>query len=265
MQDLNIALIQADVVWEDQAANTTRFDAHLANVPADTHLIVLPEMFATGFSMRPDRLAQSMDGPTVAWMRSRSRKTGADITGSVIIAGGGGYFNRLIWAKPAGALMTYDKKHLFRYAGEEKIYTAGRRRLVVDCRGWKICPFVCYDLRFPIWTRNLHNIYDAAIFVASWPEQRAPHWNALLRARAIENQCYVVGVNRVGTDGNGYRYRGDSSIFDPMGRLVAAKRRKEAVISAVMSAHMVADYRRRFPAWMDADDDLLVDKSMEAD
>lgn len=261
MQDLNIALIQTDLAWEDPAANLARLDRHIARIPADTHLIVLPEMFATGFSMRADRLAQSMDGPAVAWMRSRSRQTGADIAGSLIIVADGAYFNRLIWAQPDGALATYDKKHLFRYAGEEKIYTPGAQRLLVDCHGWRIRPFICYDLRFPIWTRNLRNTYDAAVFVANWPERRAAHWNALLRARAIENQCYVAGVNRVGMDGNGYRYRGDSSVYDPMGRLVIKERTEEAIVSAVMSAHTVADYRRWFPAWMDADDDLQIDGS----
>jgi len=260
MQDLSIALIQADLVWEDHDVNLARFDEHIRRVPAGVQLIVLPEMFSTGFSMQPQRLAQSMNGPAVAWMLERSQATGADVTGSLIIVEDGQYFNRLIWAKPDGTLACYDKKHLFRYAGEEKVYTPGNRKLLVECHDWKIRPLICYDLRFPIWTRNLDNSYDAAIFVANWPEPRATHWRALLQARAIENQCYVAGVNRVGVDGNGYRYRGDTSLFDPMGRSVAAECDREAVVSGVLSAKVLAEYRRTFPAWMDADRDLLVGK-----
>lgn len=260
MQDLSIALIQADLVWEDHEANLARFEEHIRRVPAGVQLIVLPEMFSTGFSMQPQRLAQTMNGPAVAWMLERSQATGADVTGSLIIKEDGRYFNRLIWAKPDGRLACYDKKHLFRYAGEEKIYTPGSRQLLVECHDWKIRPLICYDLRFPIWTRNLDNSYDAAIYVANWPERRAPHWNALLRARAIENQCYVAGVNRVGVDGNGYRYRGDTSLFDPLGRSLAAESHREAVVTGVLSARVLADYRRTFPAWMDADNDLLVGK-----
>jgi omega-amidase len=142
------------------------------------------------------------------------------------------FYNRLIWAKPDGSItFRYDKKHLFRYAGEEKVYTPGDGRLLVVCHGWKIRPFICYDLRFPIWTRNIGNAYDAAIFVANWPERRAPHWKALLKARAIENQCYVAAVNRVGVDGNGHRYSGDSCIIDPMGRVVAGMSHQEAIIT----------------------------------
>ncbi|HSO18705.1 MAG TPA: amidohydrolase [Desulfosarcina sp.] len=257
MKDLSIALVQSDLAWEDPAANLKRFKAHIDGIADKVHLIVLPEMFSTGFSMRPERLAQSMDGPGVAWLQERSHKTGADIAGSLIIEENGAYFNRLIWAKPDGTLAHYDKKHLFRYAGEEKVYTPGNRQLLVDCHGWKFRPFICYDLRFPVWTRNLDNCYDAALFVANWPERRAPHWSALLRARAIENQCYVAGVNRVGVDGSGHRYRGDTALIDPMGRVVAAKSNQEAVVSAVLSAKTLTRYRRSFPAWMDADGDLL--------
>ena len=257
MQDLRIALIQAELAWEDQEANLARFHERIAQVPDGVHLIVLPEMFSTGFSMAASRLAQTMDGPAVAWMQARSRETQADITGSLIIEEGGCYFNRLIWARPDGGMHCYDKKHLFRYAGEEKFYTPGSDHLTVTCRGWKIRPFVCYDLRFPIWTRNIENAYDAAIFVANWPERRAAHWKALLTARAIENQCYVAGVNRVGLDGNGHSYSGDSGIIDPQGRLVAGKSHAEAIITDVFSVSALEGYRRKFPAWMDADGDMI--------
>lgn len=257
MQDLNVALIQAELVWEDHAANLSRFQERIAQVDSGTHLIVLPEMFTTGFSMHPHRLAQRMDGPAVAWMKDRARETRADITGSMIIEEGGRYFNRLIWVKPDGSLFWYDKRHLFRYAGEQTVYSPGARHLLVECHGWRIRPFVCYDLRFPIWTRNLDLTYDAAIFVANWPERRAPHWKILLKARAIENQCYVAGVNRVGVDGNGYRYTGDTRIIDPMGRVAAGMSQSEAIVTAAFSATLLKNYREQFPAWMDADNGAM--------
>ena len=260
MQDLNVALIQAELVWENQDANLRRFDEHIAQVPEDVDLIVLPEMFTTGFSMHPARLAQGMDGPAVIWMQDRARQTLTDLVGSLIIKEQSCYFNRLIWAKPDGRLYWYDKKHLFRYAGEHKAYTAGQQRLRVTCRGWTICPFTCYDLRFPIWTRNLNNAYDAALFVANWPERRSAHWKALLTARAIENQCYVVGVNRVGVDGNGHRYSGDSRIIDPQGEMVAGTSHVEAIITQRLSVEGLEGYRREFPAWRDADGELLKER-----
>lgn len=258
MQDLKIALIQSELVWEDQQANLDRFHERINQVQAGIHLIVLPEMFSTGFSMNPAHLAQRMDGPAVSWMKDRSRQTQADIAGSLIIEEKGLFYNRLIWTKPDGSLYCYDKKHLFRYAGEEKVYTPGEGLSQVTCHGWKIRPFICYDLRFPIWTRNLENAYDAAIFVANWPERRAPHWKALLKARAIENQCYVAGVNRVGVDGNGHRYSGDTCIIDPTGRVVAGMRHKEAIVTDVFSAAVLESYRKEFPAWMDADGEMVV-------
>ncbi len=258
MQDLNVALIQAELIWEDHEANLSRFHERIDRIQAGVHLIVLPEMFSTGFSMDPARLAQPMDGSSVSWMKARARETQADIAGSLIIEEDGHFYNRLIWAKPDGRLFGYDKKHLFRYAGEEKVYTPGEKQLLVTCHGWRIRPFVCYDLRFPIWTRNLDNTYDAAIFVANWPERRAPHWNALLKARAIENQSYVAGVNRVGMDGNGHRYGGDTCIIDPLGRLVTAISHKEAVVTDVFSAAVLEGYRKEFPAWMDADGEMVV-------
>lgn len=257
MQDLKIALIQAKLVWEDHAANLAQFQARIDQVPAGVKLIVLPEMFSTGFSMHPSRLAQTMDGPAVAWMLDRSRETQADIAGSLIIEVDGNYYNRLIWAKPDGSTVHYDKKHLFRYAGEHEVYTPGDDHLLVVCHGWKIRPFICYDLRFPIWTRNLENAYDAAIFVANWPDRRAAHWKALLRARAIENQCYVIAVNRVGKDGNGHRYSGDTCVIDPTGRLTAGMSHEEAIVSEVLSAEVLVGYRKEFPAWMDADGEMV--------
>jgi predicted amidohydrolase len=207
--------------------------------------------------MAPGPIAQHMDGPAVSWMKDRSQETQADIVGSLIIEENGRFYNRLIWVKPDGTLYRYDKKHLFRYAGEDKVYTPGGGHLLVRCHGWKIRPFICYDLRFPIWTRNIDNTYDAAIFVANWPDRRALHWKALLKARAIENQCYVAGVNRVGVDGNDHRYSGDTCIIDPMGRLVAGMSNKETIVTAIFSTATLNGYRENFPAWMDADGCML--------
>jgi predicted amidohydrolase len=257
MQDLRVALIQAELAWEDPIANLERFYERIARISDDVHLIVLPEMFSTGFSMQPAGLAQPMDGPAVAWMQERAQEFQADIAGSLMVEEQGQFYNRLIWAKPDGRIATYDKKHLFRYAGEEKVYMSGRNLLTVTCQGWKIRPFVCYDLRFPIWTRNIDSAYDAAIFVANWPERRAPHWKALLKARAIENQCYVAGVNRVGTDGKGYRYSGDSRIIDPLGRIVDSRSYAEATVTGIFSVAILEDYRKTFPAWMDADGEMV--------
>ena len=259
MQDLKIALIQAALAWEDHHANIERFDKRIAGIAEAVDLIVLPEMFTTGFSMAPDRLAQPMDGTAVAWMRDRSRQSGADVVGSLIIVEDGRFFNRLIWATHDGSLHWYDKKHLFRYAGEQHIYTAGTDHLTVTCRGWNIRPFVCYDLRFPLWTRNLEMAYDAALFVANWPQRRSAHWKALLTARAIENQCYVVGVNRVGIDGNDHRYSGDTRVVSPTGEIVASASHVETTMIHRLSAAALDGYRQDFPAWKDADVDLLKD------
>lgn len=257
MQDLKVALIQAEQAWEEIETNLNLFQQKIEQIETGTHLIVLPEMFTTGFTMHPRHLAQTMNGPAVAWMKARSRETQADITGSLIIEEEGCFFNRLVWAQPDGRLYWYDKRHLFRYAGEQEVYSPGRQHLLVECHGWRIRPFICYDLRFPIWTRNLDLIYDAALFVANWPERRAPHWKALLKSRAIENQCYVAGVNRVGVDGNGYRHSGDSRIIDPLGRVVAGTSEVEEIITGVFSAEVLQNYREQFPAWMDADSELI--------
>lgn len=261
MQDLKVALIQADLAWEDQDVNLRRFRAKIERIETDVALIVLPEMFSTGFSMDPARLAQGMDGPSVAWMQACAHDAQADLVGSLIIADGGAYYNRLIWARPDGTLACYDKRHLFRYAGEETVYRPGSDHLLVTCQGWKIRPFICYDLRFPVWTRNIANTYDAALFVANWPEPRSAHWRALLTARAIENQCYVAGVNRVGVDGNNIAYRGDTCIIDPTGSLVTGQCHGEAIIVGKLSASMLADYRKVFPAWMDADGQMVANET----
>ena len=253
MQDLKVTLIQTSLFWENIESNLSLFDEKIDSIRDETDLIVLPEMFTTGFSMNAEKLAQEMDGKAAVWLREKSRSRQTDITGSMIIRENGKYFNRLLWAKPDGTLFHYDKRHLFRMTGEEKVYSAGDRNITVELKGWRIRPFICYDLRFPCWTRNINNSYDVAIFIANWPEKRTSHWKTLLPARAIENQCYVIGLNRVGDDGNGYYHSGDSSVIDPAGIIIFRKQDEESVFTASLSYTALQEYRKSFPAWMDAD------------
>ena len=257
MRDLKITLIQTEPVWEDINGNLALFYDKINDITEKTDLVILPEMFTTGFSMNAANLAQDINGSSIKWLQNISRLINADIVGSIIFKINDLYFNRLLWAKPDGRLFTYDKKHLFRFAGEEKVYSAGFENITVELNGWKIRPFICYDLRFPAWTRNINNQYDIAIFIANWPEKRSMHWKSLLQARAIENQCYVLGVNRVGTDGNGLFYSGDSSVIDPLGKIIFQKYDEECTYTTVLSFNILEDYRKTFPAWMDADDDMI--------
>lgn len=250
--NLKVTLVQAAPAWEAAAENLELFTRHLQDV-SGAHLIVLPEMFNTGFSMNPERVAEPMNGRTVTWLRQTAREKNADVVGSVAIEENGKYFNRLLWAKPDGTLLKYDKRHLFTFAGEHEHYTPGREPLVVSVRGWNVATFICYDLRFPVWSRNVNGRYDAALYIASWPERRAAHWCALLQARAIENQSYVLGVNRVGTDGNAISYSGDSTLIDPSGEVCSADRYVEVVRPLVLSRALLKDVRSRFPFLKDAD------------
>lgn len=257
MRALTLTLIQTELTWEDSAANLAMFTRHIEALREPTDLIVLPEMFTTGFSMNAQRLAEPMEGPAVTWLRRTATAAEADIVGSVIIAENGRFYNRLLWAKPDGRLLTYDKKHLFRFAGEEKVYTAGNRLVTVEVAGWQVRPFICYDLRFPTWLRNVGNRYDLALFVANWPQRRSHHWRLLLRARAIENQAWVVGLNRVGVDGNGFDYSGDSAVIDPLGRTRFQRSGTAVVHTLTLDGDAVAKARQAFPAWMDMDADLI--------
>ena len=257
MQDLKVTLIQSELVWEDIDSNLAGFNSRIDAIEEDTHLIVLPEMFSTGFTMNAAALAQDMKGSAVKWIIEKSAEKNVDMVGSIIADDGGKFFNRLLWAKPNGEIFTYDKKHLFRMAGEEKIYSAGTKNITVELNGWRIRPFICYDLRFPVWTRNIANQFDAAIFIANWPERRSAHWKALLQARAIENQCYMIGVNRVGTDGNGLSYSGDSSIIDPWGNIIFQKSNQTCIHTSELSYDVLKTSREDFPVWMDADNDII--------
>jgi len=257
MHDLKVTIIQSELVWENIEANLAEFDRKINDIQEKTHLIILPEMFTTGFSMNPAKLAQDMDGSAAVWLREKSRRKNLDIVGSVIINAEGNFYNRLLWAKPDGRLLTYDKRHLFRMLGEEKVYSAGDKTVNVELHGWKISPFICYDLRFPAWTRNISNRFDLAIFIANWPEKRSMHWKALLRARAIENQCYVIGVNRVGSDGNGLTYSGDSSVIDPAGDILFQEQYRECAHTVDLSFAVLQEARESFPVWKDADNELI--------
>lgn len=260
MQDLKVTIVQADLVWENAAANIAHFESLLADVQ-QTDLIVLPEMFTTGFSMQPKALAQNMLGSTVQWMRSMAAKKNAVICGSVIIEDDNAFYNRLIWMQPDGELAYYDKRHLFSLAGEEKQYTAGKHKIFPELNDWKVLPLICYDLRFPVWSRQSPpftelgaNPYHVLVYVANWPERRVYAWDQLLIARAIENQCYVIGVNRVGSDGQGVYHSGNSALIDPMGQVVAKFSGEETVKTLTLSASQLEDIRDRLPFLNDRDE-----------
>lgn len=252
MTDLNVALVQTTLAWHDRAANLEHF-AGLLEQAKGADLVILPEMFTTGFSMHSETLCEQQEGPTTVWLREQARRLGAVVTGSVIIrAADGSHRNRLLWARPDGEVLHYDKRHLFRMAGEHKHYTAGERRVSFEVKGWRVRPLICYDLRFPVWSRDPQDT-DLLLYTANWPGARRLHWNRLLPARAIENLCYVVAVNRVGTDGKGFAYTGDSQALDYQGETLLNAGEADGVFKVVLSAEALAGYRQRFPAHMDAD------------
>ncbi|UYB50781.1 amidohydrolase [Xanthomonas sp. AM6] len=265
MNDLRISLVQGDTRWHDPAGNRAHYAELLAPLAGGTDLVILPETFTSGFSNEALDQAEGMDGPTVAWIREQAARLGAAVTGSVQlrVAGEDGaakVFNRLLWATPDGEVQHYDKRHLFRYANEHQRYAAGRERLCVEWKGWRINPQVCYDLRFPVFCRNRYDVerpgqldFDLQIFVANWPSARAYPWRTLLRARAIENLCFVAAVNRVGVDGNGLHYAGDSAVIDFLGQPQLEIREREQVATTTISAAALAAHRERFPAMLDAD------------
>lgn len=271
-EQLRISLVQADIFWEDKAANLDKYARMIREAEGQKEIVVLPEMFSTGFSMAPERLAETMDGPTVAWMRELAREQKIILTGSLIIEENGKYFNRLVWMQPNGEFGVYDKRHLFGYADEDSHYHPGERRLIVQVKGWRICPLICYDLRFPVWARNqmvgsmdtkdtndtndVRPSYDVLLYVANWPERRSLAWRTLLQARAIENQCYCVGVNRVGKDGKDIPYIGDSSVFDPLGAPLWQSSQEE-VHTVVLSRKSLDDTRSQLPFLKDADRFLI--------
>ena len=286
-KNLKITVIQSELHWENVAKNLAMFTKKIASINETTDVIVLPEMFTTGFTMNSAQFAETMDGGTVVWMKQQAKNKNAAIVGSIIIEDQiispsgrprGAFFNRLICAQPDGKIYTYDKRHLFRMAGENQYYSAGNERLVVEWRGWKICPLICYDLRFPVWSRNKPipnppsadggslssakwrrvgggSTFDLLIYVANWPEARKTPWSKLLEARAIENQVYVVGVNRIGVDGKQMIYSGNSAVIDPKGNVISNIAEHQNYIQTIeLSREELEDFRAKFPVGLDGDD-----------
>ena len=251
MKPLQLALIQQEIIPNNPAQNLQTFADEIAKT-TNADLIVLPEVFTTGFCANARHYAEQVDGIAYQWMAEQAKKTGAVITGSLVVKVGDTHFNRMVWMRPDGGYAEYDKRHLFRMAGEHERYQQGDTRLLVELNGWRILPLVCYDLRFPVWSRN-RNDYDLAIYVANWPSARALHWNRLLQARAIENLSYVVGVNRVGMDEKHQHYAGDSAVYGPAGEVLVVSQ-EAGVLTATADWEALQAYRERFPAYLDADD-----------
>ncbi|MES1226513.1 MAG: amidohydrolase [Bacteroidota bacterium] len=264
MSTLSITIIQSILHWQNKPANLAMFEQKINEIKERTEIVVLPEMFNTGFSMQPALLAERMDGETVAWMKRIAVEKKIILTGSLIIEEDGHYYNRLVWMLPNGQCGVYDKRHRFAYAGEDEEFTAGSKRLIASVKGWKINLMVCYDLRFPVWARQSPlppgdvkqepvPEYDVLVYVANWPERRNHAWKTLLQARAIENQCYVVGANRVGDDGNNIHYIGESMIIDPLGEVLYTKAQEEDVFTIVLQKEKLDEIRSKMPFWKDAD------------
>jgi predicted amidohydrolase len=254
MNPLKITLVQAYLFWENIDKNLQNITLKLSDIREKTDLIILPEMFNTGFSMNAPKLAEEMSGKTMKWMQEKASKFNAVVTGSIIIKENDQYFNRLIWMNPDGTFQKYDKKHLFGMAKEDQVYTAGTERPIFELKGWKILPSICYDLRFPVWLRNYKEEYDLLLNVANWPEKRAKHWQTLIPARAIENQVFIIALNRVGHDGNEIYYSGDSTCLDPNGRVVYYKRDEEDIYTFTINKIEVTKTREEMPFLKDADD-----------
>jgi omega-amidase len=262
MSTLTITGIQSTLHWEDKKANLQMFEQKISSISQPTEIVVLPEMFSTGFSMQPEKLAETMDGETLQWMRRVAAQKKIILTGSLIIEENENYYNRLVWVLPNGQVGYYDKRHLFAYGDEDRHYTPGEKRLIASVNGWKVNLLVCYDLRFPVWSRQSPPPsgragrgpeYDVLIYVANWPEKRVQAWTTLLRARAIENQCYVIGVNRTGDDGKKIHYSGESMAIDPLGEILYHKKDEEDIFTVTLDKSYLEKAREKFPFWRDAD------------
>jgi omega-amidase len=278
MSTLSITIIQTHLHWENKVANLQMLEEKINSIKEKTEIIVLPEMFSTGFSMKPELLAETMDGVTIQWMKRITAEKKIILTGSLIIEEEGKYFNRLVWMLPTGQYGTYDKRHRFAYAGEDEHYSAGTKRLIASAKGWKINLQVCYDLRFPVWARQTPLTpnpspqvergetapeYDVLIYVANWPERRIHAWKTLLQARAIENQCFVAGVNRVGNDGNTIYHSGESMIIDPMGEVLYTKKDEEDIFTIHLDKAQLDNVREKLPFLKDADGFIIVKERPE--
>jgi omega-amidase len=277
---MNLTFIQTHLHWENREKNLAHFNTLIGRVNEPTDLIILPEMFTTGFTMNPEKLAEPSNGETLTWLKQKAKEKKAVITGSVAVEENKKYYNRLFWVAPDGNSQTYDKRHLFRMAKEDFHYTPGRKKVITHIDYWKICPLICYDLRFPVWSRNKfirtdknnHDLsnsnagtrgnweYDVLLYVANWPEVRSYPWKQLLIARAIENQCYVIGVNRIGKDGNGFSHSGDSMVINPRGEVISRTNANEERIETItLDRNYLEEYRKIFPLGLDVDDFELKD------
>lgn len=252
MQDLTVTLIQTALEWQNPGANRARFDGLIADIGEPTDLIVLPETFSTGFTMDAESQAETMDGQTIAWMKLVAQDFNATLCGSLIVAENGHHYNRLVWATPDGQVSNYDKRHLFRPGGERDNFTPGRDRQIFRIQDWRICPLICYDLRFPVYSRGVDE-YDLLLYVANWPRSRRSAWRTLLPARAVENLCYCMGVNRIGMDGNDIVTAGDSMIVDYLGKHLVDCDDTEQVVTTTLDGQALQRYRNKFPAYLDAD------------
>lgn len=260
MSDLKVTLIQTPLHWEDIGANLRMLGDKIHNIQEKTEIVILPEMFNSGFSMNPERLAEKPDGKTTQWMRETAKKKKVILTGSIIMEEEDKYFNRLIWMYPNGQYAFYDKRHLFSYSGEDQHFYSGTKKLITQVNGWKIFPVICYDLRFPVWLRQPpepENQFDLLICIANWPEKRDHAWSTLLQARAIENQCFAAGVNITETDGNHIQYAGNSCIIDPLGKIMNQKCRHEAIISCTLQKEVLIKIRKEYPFLKDADNFII--------
>lgn len=256
MSTLHCTLIQTNLHWENKEANLAMLEEKILSIKEQTQIVILPEMFNTGFSMKPSQFAETLDGPAIEWMKKIAATKKIILTGSLMIKENEQFFNRLIWMLPNGSYGMYDKRHLFAYGNEDEFYTAGNKRLIASVNGWKINLQVCYDLRFPVWARQQSTTepeYDLLIYVANWPQRRIHAWKTLLQARAIENQCYVIGVNRVGNDGNNIYHTGDSMIVNAMGEILYAKKDEEDIFTIALEKETLEQIRNKFPFWKDAD------------
>ena len=249
---MKIALLQAPLIWENPIANRKYFEEKIISITENVDLIVLPEMFTSGFTMNPKAIAETMQGETVSWLQALAKAKNIAITGSLVIQENGNFYNRLVFVFPSGEIKTFDKKHLFTLAGEDKIYTSGTEKIIIEYKGFKICPLICYDLRFPVFARNTED-YDVLIYVANWPKPRINSWDALLKARAIENMCYTIGVNRIGEDPNQHHYPGHSQAIDFLGNYIIEPQETEGVFIVNLDKNTLLESRQKFGFLNDRD------------
>ena len=249
---MKVAVIQSPLVWEDPQLNRNYFEAKINTIVSEVDLIVLPEMFTTGFTMQAEAVAETMQGQTMLWLQSLAKASKCAITGSLIVTEDGKFYNRMVFVFPTGEVQQYDKRHLFTLAGENVVFTAGTEKIIIEYKGWKICPLICYDLRFPVFSRNTEN-YDMLIYVANWPKTRINAWDTLLKARAIENMSYTIGVNRLGVDGTNLEYVGHSQIVDYLGNSVLEPQKGEGVYIAELDKNRLLDTRKKLDFLKDQD------------